>query len=222
MKHVFLFVLGCMMCGSAKAQHQQVFDEYLREAGDQAEMFVGKVETGYPSTIYVNHPFWASDDFVSGDVWYKEKLYRNVELRYDAYLKQLVVRTPVKRLNVIVQMDQVGNFTIGDAEYSRRNDEFMCILYSSSRLELVERMNVTRFMDDDKVQYEFRRTVKYYVLRDGQMHEVNKMKSVVKLYPELKKDLTDFAKTQGLDFKKNPKSSLVNLVEYADRLLAQP
>ena len=44
MKRVFLFVLGCLMCGLMKAQHQQVFDEYRREAGDLAELFIGKME----------------------------------------------------------------------------------------------------------------------------------------------------------------------------------
>ena len=63
MKKTLLLIVGCLMCGKMHAQHQQLFDEYRRKAGDQAEMFVGKVEPGYPSTIYSAHPYWLFDEF---------------------------------------------------------------------------------------------------------------------------------------------------------------
>ena len=59
MKKTLLLIVGCLMCGKMHAQHQQLFDEYRRKAGDQAEMFVGKVEPGYPPTVYNNHPYCA-------------------------------------------------------------------------------------------------------------------------------------------------------------------
>ena len=141
MKRMFLLAIGCLVCIGLKAQRQQLFDEYRREAGDQAEMFVGKAESGYPSTIYMNHPYWLFDEFSSGNVVYNGLSYKNVSLRYDAYLKQLVVNTPVKHSNVYVPMDRVEKFTLGDTEYARRNGEFMAILYSSPRMELVEQVH---------------------------------------------------------------------------------
>ena len=69
MKRTFLIVLGCLLCGIMKAQQQQrLFEEFLREAGDHAEMFQGKIEYGYPPNIYLNLPYWTFDDFVQGDV----------------------------------------------------------------------------------------------------------------------------------------------------------
>ena len=71
-KRIFLFALACFICGALKAQHQQIFDEYRMEAGDQAEMFVCKLEMGYSSTVYMNSPYLLSDDFVVGDVFERE------------------------------------------------------------------------------------------------------------------------------------------------------
>ena len=224
MKRVFLFMLGCLMCGAMNAQHQQLFDEFRQEVGDQAEMFAGKVEPGYPSTVYINHPYWMSDGFLQGDVRYHGMLYKDVSMRYDAYQKQLVVKTPVKGSNVCVPMDGVETFTLGGRHYERRNGEFVAILYSSPRMELMERMEVSmreKFVDNEKVQYEFKSKMGYCLLHGGQAHDVTNLKSVSKLYPDIKKELKQFAKKYYLDFKENRSLSLTTLVKHADELSGQ-
>lgn len=224
MKRTLFLIAGCLMCGKMNAQHQQLFDEYRRKAGDQAEMFVGKVEPGYPPTIYYSHPYWLFDEFFPGEVVFNGLLYRNVPVRYDAYLKQLVVNTPVKRSNVYVPMHLVEKFVLGGTEYSRRNGEIMAILFSSPRMELVEQVNIElkeKFVDNIKM-YDFKREVKYYVLRGGQMYEVNKLKSVLKLFPGRQKMLRRYAKERSLDFKIHRQSALIAMIKYADELLAQP
>lgn len=225
MKRIFLLAIGCLICGVMKAQHQQIFDEFRQEVGDQAEMFAGKVESGYPSTVYINHPYWLTDNFSQGDVVFRGLTYRDVSVRYDAYLKQLVVNTPVKRQNVSVPMGLVEKFTLGGIRYERRKGEFMAILYSSPRIELVQQMNVMmreKLVDNVKVQYEFKPTMKYCLYRDGQVYEVTNLKSVSKLYPHLKKELKQFAKKYHLDFKENRQLSLGTLVKYADEWVGQP
>ena len=163
-----------------------------------------------------------SDEFVPGDIVFNGRLYRSVPLRFDAFLQQLVVNTPVKRSNIMVPMERVEKFVVDGIEYSRRNDEFVAILYSSPRMELVEQVHVTvkeGLIDNARVQYEFKRNVKYYLLRGGQMLEVGNLKSVMKLFPGLKKELKSFAKMHYLDFKVHRQSSLISTIKYADGLL---
>lgn len=223
MKRTFLIVLGCLLCGIMKAQQQQkLFEEFLREAGDHAEMFQGKIEYGYPPNIYLNLPYWTFDDFVQGDVLYNGMLYRNVRIRYDAYLKQLVVNTPEKHSKICIPMSKVEKFVLEGIEFERRNGEFMAVLYNGHRMELVERLPVTmkeKLVENSKVQYEFRQEPEYLLLRDGQVYEVDKLKSVLKLFPQLKKELKQFAKMHYLEFKEHRQSSLVSLIKYADELL---
>lgn len=224
MKRIVLLAVGCLLCGEVRSQHQQLFDAYLREAGDQAEMFVGKAEAGYPPTIYFSHPYWLFNEFFPGDVKYNGVTYRNVPLRFDAYLQQLVVNTPVKRSNVCVPMHLVESFTLGGTEYARRNGEFMAILFDSPRMELVERVHIVRteeHQEKGKVMYDFKREVKYFVLRGGQTYEVDKLKTVLKLYPGIKGELRRFAKQHSLDFKEHRQSSLIQIVRHADHLLTQ-
>ena len=223
MKHIFLWMLGCLFCGVVNAQEQRLFDEYLREAGDRAEMFVGKMETGYASTVFINHPYWLSDEFLVGEVRYKGMLYKNVLLRYDAFLNQLVVKTPEKQANVYIPMHAVEGFSIGGLVYAKHDDEFMAVHYDGSHMELLEQMRVKmkENMNHENLQYEFKRNVNYYLLNDGRMYEVTNMRSVLKLYPGLEKELKRFSRMNNLNFKENRQSSLVSLVKYADELLSK-
>ncbi len=224
MKQVLLFVVGCMMCASVKAQHQQVLDEYLREAGDFSELFVGKLEVGYSPAVFRDFPYLISDEFVKGDVMYNGLWYRNVLMRYDAYLKQLVVNTPERQMNVSVPMHAVDKFILKGTSYERRDDAIVAVLFSSPHMELIEQVDF--FMYEDimskvSFRYSFFRSVKYFVLREGEKHEVGKLRSVLKLYPSIKKELKRFAKINRLDFSEGRKYSLVSLIKYTDELLTQ-
>lgn len=224
MKRVFLFVLGCLMCGLMKAQHQQVFDEYRREAGDLAELFIGKMEVGYSSVVYRNFPYLYSDDFVAGDVMYNGLWYRNVLMRYDAYLKQLVVNTPERQLNVSVPMHAVDKFILYGTSYERRDGEIVAVLFSSPHMELIEKVDPFIYEEIENevaFRYRFSRSVRYFVLREGKKYEVGKLRSVLKLYPSMKKELKRYAKTNRLDFSEDRKSSLISLIKYTDELLTQ-
>lgn len=223
MKRIILFIMGCFLCGAMKAQHQELFDEFRQDAGDQAEMFVGKIEPGYPSTVYINDPYWLDNNFTLGDVVFNGLTYKDVSLRYDAYLKQLVVNTPIKNSNVYIPMNSVEKFSLGNAEFERRNGEIMLILFKGSQMELVEWVQIElkeKFVDNVKVRYEFKRDEKYFVLRSGQMFEVNNRNSVLKLFPAFKKELRSFAKMHNLDFKEHRRSSLASMIMYVDELLS--
>lgn len=220
----FLLVVGCFLCGEVKGQAQQIFDEYLQKIGDHSELYVGKVEYGYPSTAYMEHPYWGSDDFQQGTVVFNGRLYRDVWLRFDAYLQQLVVRTPVKGAFVCVPMQQVDRFALDGMEFVRRNDKFVALLFEGNRVELVELLSVyrkERVIGVDKAQYGFKREAKYYVLSDKEMREVKNLKSVLSLYPGIKRELKAFAKAGQLNFKEHRRTSLASMIKYAEGLLAE-
>lgn len=223
MKRVFLWAMGCMLGLVAQAQHQQLFDDFRREAGSHAALFIGKVETGYPSTIYKSHPYWYTDQFSQGSVTYKGLVYNNLLLRYDAFLGQLVMN--VNGVNICAQMPQVESFVMDGIPFVRRSDEFVALLHESPRMELIQQLQcipTDELMDHTKGVQMFNRKEKYFLILDGVMYPVDKLKSVQKLFPEHKKALKRFAKQYSLDFKVFRQSSLTTIVKYADELLVKP
>lgn len=220
----FLLVVGCLLCVTLKAQHQSLFEEYRREAGTHAAMFMGKLENGYPLTVYKNQPYWSAfGQFAVGEVMYNGLLYTNLSLRYDAFLKQLIVSTE-QGMHVCVQMDLVESFRIEEVPFVRRSGEFVALLYGSPQVELVEVLHCLPedvFGEDRKSRQSFAREQKYYLLKDGEKHEVAKLNSILKLFPMYKKELKRFAKQYNLDFKEHRQSSLKTMIEYADSLASK-
>lgn len=221
-----LLMLSWLLGGTLYAQQSQVlFDQYCREAGDHAELFSGKVERGYSPTVYMNHPYWLFDHFIPGEVIYKGVLYKRVTLRYDAYLKQLVVNTPEKHTNVWVEMPNVESFKMGGTDYVRHNGEFVARLVHTSRMDLMEQVHCTvkeEVSGKNTSVYTFDRKVKYFLVRNGQSHEVTNLKSVQKLFPGRKRELKRYAKEKMLDFKQHRQSALIMVTKYANQLLEQP
>ena len=67
MRFFIVLLFGLSWLGvSVNAQEYHIFKEFRDEAGDHSQLYVGKVESGYPSTKYSNHPYWTGDEFVSG------------------------------------------------------------------------------------------------------------------------------------------------------------
>ena len=122
-------------------------------------------------------------------------------------------------------MHLVEKFTLGGTEFSWRYGEIVAILFSSPRMELVEQVNITlkeNIVAKNQVMYDFNRDVRYYVLRGGEVYEVDKLKSVLKLFPGREKMLKRYANENALDFKLYRQSALITIMKYADELLAQP
>lgn len=223
MKRVFFWIVGCMLGVVTQAQHQQLFDDFRREAGTHAALFVGKVETGYPSTVYKGHPYWYTDQFCQGSVTYKGLVYKDILLRYDVYQKQLVMN--VKGVNVCAQMPLVEEFKMEDCRFVRRSGEFVALLHESPHMELIQQMQCAladELKDRNKAVKIFNRKEKFFLIRHGVMFQVDKLKSVQKLFPEHKKALKRFAKQYNLNFTDYRQSSLTTIVKYADELLVKP
>ena len=134
------------------------------------------------------------------------------------------MNTPVRHLNICVSMHLVDKFTLDGIDYERRDGDFVALLFDSSHMELIEQVNVSVkevYLSQVSFKHGFVHNVKYYVLRDGQKHEVDKLQSVLKLYPTIKKELKRFAKMYHLDFREHRRSSLISVMKYADELLTQ-
>ena len=54
---------------------QSLSDEFRKVAGDYAALYTSKVEVGYSPYLYINHPYWDTDEFKKGAVCYGGLVY---------------------------------------------------------------------------------------------------------------------------------------------------
>lgn len=108
-RKVYLLILLCTFCILSPVYTQQsLSDEFRKVAGDYAALYTSKVEVGYSPYLYINHPYWDTDEFKKGAVCYGGLVYTDLQLRYDTFKKQLIVITPEKRILLQVDMRKVA------------------------------------------------------------------------------------------------------------------
>lgn len=222
-----LFILNLLLISSLhiQAQQQEVFNEYLQEAKGNATLFVGQIEDGYSRTAYANTPYWGeSEETYKGEVCFDGKIYPDVELRYDTYIKQLIIINPNNKQAIMPQMHRISYFTLNDLLFEKIGEDFAAVIYHSPEMKLVKQQYsypgpvVIR----DMISYkEFTHRITYLlVMPDGSINEVKNRKSVISLFPNYKKELKQYAKENRLDFGNTERqSALKALIAYANQLI---
>ena len=221
---LLLSLIFCSFSISLQAQ-QEVVDSFHEKAGRYAALFVGKLEHGYPASRYANHPYWDDIRYYSGEVLYKGIWYKDLLMRYDAFLHQLAVMTPDKRMSVLVDMRQVECFVLNGIPFVKENGTYVAELHRGKNLRLIRQTDCRLSTAElrDKASYrKFSRNVSYLLYRDDDVQEVKSKSSLLKLFPRHKKALNQYVKTHSLDFRNDRQAALKLLVAFADELEQKP
>lgn len=223
-RKVYLLILLCTFCILSPVYTQQsLSDEFRKVAGDYAALYTSKVEVGYSPYLYINHPYWDTDEFKKGAVCYGGLVYNDLQLRYDTFKKQLIVITPEKRILLQVDMRKVDYFIIGDKKFVPHNDTFAAILYDSPQMRLTQyvQCKMGTPVEKGRISYrQFEKPARFVLSKDGVDHTVTSRSSFLKLFPVYKKQLKKYAKEEQLSFNTLFRAeSLTELTRHADSLI---
>ena len=170
-RKVYLLILLCTFCILSPVYTQQsLSDEFRKVAGDYAALYTSKVEVGYSPYLYINHPYWDTDEFKKGAVCYGGLVYTDLQLRYDTFKKQLIVITPEKRILLQVDMRKVDYFIIGDKKFVPHNDTFAAILYDSPQMRLTQyvQCKMGTPVEKGRISYrQFEKPARFVLSKDG-------------------------------------------------------
>lgn len=189
-KGIFLSWFLCLLLAFAPSLKAQTFELYLQAAGDYAALYHGRIEPGFPSKAWVNHPYWDSKDFVQGDVCFEGRLYRNVWLRYDIYRNWLAVLSPVKGINILPDQDKIDYFVIDGKPFVPINGHYQQILQEGKHVALVHRRVKTRggdvIRDMHTYQYLDQKDDYFLLTPDSTILKLKNVKDLIKAYPQYK------------------------------------
>lgn len=223
-RKVYLLILLCTFCILSPVYTQQpLSDEFRKAAGDYAALYTSKVEVGYSPYLYINHPYWDTDELKKGAVCYGGLVYTDLQLRYDTFKKQLIVITPEKRILLQVDMRKVDYFIIGDKKFVPHNDTFAAILYDSPQMRLTQyvQCKMGTPVEKRRISYrQFEKPARFVLSKDGVDYTVTSRSSFLKLFPAYKKQLKKYAKEEQLSFNTLFRAeSLTELTRHADSLI---
>lgn len=218
------YLFAAILFNIVQAYAQNIeFQHFRTNAGDYSAIYNGKIAVPYSKQRYANHPYWEVDYYRTGTLSYEGRVYSDVQLRYDLYLKEITLLTPEKKVGVIVDNRKVDYFLLNNVRFVPHEKEgFKLILHQGKKLLLTSEIQCKYGKNEVKETKSFTHfNIKetYTLTVDGVTYEVKSRNSLVKHFPTYKKQLKKYAKDNRLDFSARKRQALTALVNYTETLI---
>lgn len=175
------------------------------------------------------HPYFLSEDWITGSVFYDGEYFSNVPLMYD--LNQgVLVSEHYPSGNAIQLVDQkLRNFTL-EGHYFEKIDiesvanslpktDFYDILYAGKTKVVAHRQKLLRKeIESSTIEISYDEKYRYFIFGEGVYFPVKSKASALKRMTDKKHELKRFLKQNRISFFKNRELMLKRLAEYYDSL----
>jgi len=234
MFYISILCMATLFLAPVNAQNN-LAENYLKQAGDYAAIYNGRMESPYSSLLYDNLPYYINSDFTDATLVYRNTYYPNQKARLDLFKDQLILLPPEKRFGVILYSPDVTKVTVYNKTFiwltpskeSGLKTGYYIQLLDHGNMQLLCRMEfmlqqpqVNQMQpNQQKLTSNFIQKTQYYLFYDNRYYKVKNNGSFSKLFPRYKKQINKFSKDHSLDFKKDADVSLTALAGYCYELL---
>jgi hypothetical protein len=200
---------------------------YFQSAGDQSRLYNGTEYTGYPFNFAEGSPFFLTNQPQKGSVMYDGVEYRDVNLQYDELSDKIIMQDENHRIQL--SNERISRFAIGNNQFvSIVNDSldpsapatgFYNILYEGNPAVLKKEIKSIRQIYSYSQEATRLIDVKtnYYFRKNNQYTRIDNQKELLNFFPDRKKEIQHYIKTNKLGFKKDPDNLLVKVAVYYDQ-----
>ena len=222
--YVFIICITFICCVQISAQIDPV-EKYLKEVGDFAEIYNGRIEQNYHSLLYENFPYYLSSDFTDASVIFKNKYYPNQKARLDLHKEHIIILPSEKRYGIIINSQDVDRVNMygRTLKYFDAQKEagikkgFYIILNEGEKTQLFCKEHYT--LRQKQITFAFDLSIRYYLYHNNRFNVVKNKGSFTKLFPQYKKQINQYAKEHKQYFNQNTETSLTYLARYCEELL---
>lgn len=208
-----LLVLLTIIAATASKTYSQTNSEITLYT--KFDSIVGKENLGlnngpltlYPyKTIGDNNMFFKNNKFTVGNLVYDEQPYFNVNLKYDIYKDQLILNPPAKpeHIGISLIQDKTASFSIYGKNFVKITKsqtllpEFISGYYElikigkNFNLYIKHHKDILKEINEEGVYYSFHEKYQYYIEYKGKFYEINNKSTIIKIFPESKKNINAF------------------------------
>ena len=200
---------------------------YLDKAANYGIIYSGKLEEPYYLTLK-NHPYFRTDTFSSGTLCYNGIVYPDIMFRYDLYRDNIYVSHPQFLSNIELNKEKINWVITEDYKIipskgvnwrGAPDSHFLILLHDgaypvikTSRLSLLDKIN------NYSVEYSFSFKDRYHICINSICYPVKNKRSILKLFSDKKRELSQYLKTLDPILKTNPEIVYIELVKQYERL----
>lgn len=202
---------------------------YAENIGYQSRLFNGIKFTDYPVANYIGNAYWVTNEFQNANLHYNDADFYNIPILYDIHREIIVIIEPIDTSKIILINNKLDRFSIGSHEFIRINNDnsassipagFYELLYNGkTRFVKKHTKDIVEENNGFRIDYVFKEHDTYYILKNNIYNPVSGGKAILNLLKDRKKELGQFIKTNGIDFKgENEERDMVKVITYYDQL----
>ena len=196
----------------------EAIQDYLSQTKEYTALYNGKIVTPYDK-VYTNHAYLVTDKYVSGTLCYNDVVYSDVNMRLDLFRDELSIMPPDKPFPVVLESRKlnyallsgvtvIANPTNTGQQYGILIDDGICPVVKQFRVTVKEEYAGI------ELRWTFRFQEQYFVYINGIASPVKNKNALLKLFPDKRKELNDFAKQHKLNFRAQIEQSIVALINH--------
>lgn len=233
-------LLVLFLCGSAFSAFAQSGEDstflanaiantvtrYREAIGVQARLYNGSRYKAPPHTID-QHPYFNSEDWITGSVFYDGEYFRDIPLMLDLYSQQLITEHMSSGQAIQLVMEKLQHFEIADHHFEKiesgsglPDQGLYEILYPGETKMIARRKKfLLEKVESGGIDRTYEQRNKLYILKGGLFFPVKTKGDVLKLLSDQKQNLKKFIRTLPQPFSAYREQNLKKLAEYYDNLL---
>jgi hypothetical protein len=225
---ISIFFVYAGMCGAQEKNtvilpSDGVITNYLAEAKAYAALYSGKTEMPYEVT-FTNHPYLETDSYVSGTLCYNHVVYQGVLMRFDLFRDEITVIAPDVPYRIVLNNEKfdyavLNGSTIIKSVDAKGSAKFLVLLHSGT-FPVVKKhtLRIIEETSDRILKRSFQIQNQYAIYVDGTLYPVKNKNAVLKLFPDRKKELNEYAKLYKLNFREQIVQSIIALVNHYENI----
>jgi hypothetical protein len=175
-------------------------------------------------------PFFKTEDFVPGNIYYDGTLYENVLLNYDMMRDQVVVKSINNNLPFVAISERISAFTLGANTFIRiekpANDNGIAVtgfyeqLYAGAVTVLSRKFRkIDDVVSSGEHSTRFFEFAEYFIGKDGVFSRITTQKDIQDVFADKKKEIRQFLNNSKLSMKKDPELLLTQAAAYYEQLM---
>ena len=202
---------------------------YTQTIDSESHLYHGLEYVNYDLPYLDVHQFYRTDDETEGTILYDGARYTQVPLLYDLVLDQVIIEYPESAYRISLITEKIKEFSFLGHNFIRLEPDtvsgsllvpgFYDLLVTGNTSLLVRRTkNIQERAGHNGMEGEFHTKDKYYIQQHSRYYQVHSKKSVLQLFPDQKKELQKYARSNKLNFRKKREAAIMKLIQYYNSL----
>lgn len=186
-------------------------------------------------TLKGNHQFYFTSDYLVGNVIYDDQPYYDIQMKYDIFNDELIVKLPNGLAFIVIQLikEKVNSFSLNNTQFNRitvinkenlveENFGFYELLYQSDHLSLYKKHKKLRtyHLDKEFAYNKFNYKSEYLIYYNDKYHDIKSKRTFIQLFPKSRKQINSFFNKNKILMKSDYELFLTYLMKLLSKNIA--